>query len=80
MEHYRCDTVYINKTQDKRIADAADFPPEHKKTPVISNQEAATNMELDTIEAISNPYPTALFLSTRASKLQSIKKLAYMFK
>ena len=46
MEHYRCHTVYMNKTWGKNIADTVEFPPEHNKTPGISNQESATNAVL----------------------------------
>ena len=46
----------------------------------MSNQEVPTNMELYLIEDISNPAPKSPFTSIGASKLQSIRKLADIFK
>ena len=48
--------------------------------PWLYNKESATNMALYMIEAISNPYPAAAFAATREEKLQTIIKLADIFK
>ena len=44
------------------------------------NQEAATNVVLDLIEAIINPAQSSPFLSIEASKLQAISNLVDIFK
>ena len=69
MEHYRCYTLYVNKTRAERIADAVEFLPEHNKMPGIFNQEAATHVALYLIEDIENPALTAPFEYIGASKL-----------
>ena len=66
-------TVYTNKTLSECITDKVEFPPEHNKIPVISNQEEATNAALNLIEDISNPESEAPFASIRATKIQSIR-------
>ena len=80
MEHYRCYTVYINKNRAEIIAGVVDFFPEHNKIPVIYNQEVATNMVLDLLEAVTKPSPTSPFASIGAGKLQSISNLVDVFK
>ena len=49
IEHYRLNTVYVNKTRVERISDTEGFSPEHNKIPGMSNQEAATNVAIDLI-------------------------------
>ena len=80
MEHYRCYTLYVNKTRAERIADAVEFLPEHNKMPGIFDQEAATHVALYLIEDIENPSLTAPFESIGASKLQAIRNLTDIFK
>ena len=80
MEHYKCHTVYVDKNRSESIADTVKPLPENKKMPVIYNQEAATNAKIYLIEAISNPSTTSPFVSIRDYKLQSIRKLADIFK
>ena len=80
MEHYRCHTVYVDKTISEHIADTVEFPPEHNKIPGVSNQESATNAALDLIEYIPYQAPTAPFASIGDSKLQSISKLSDILK
>ena len=80
MEHYRCYTVYVNKTRAERISDIVEFFPEHNKIPEVSNQEAATNTPLYLIEDISDPEPISLFSSIGAIRLQAISNLEDKFK
>jgi hypothetical protein len=42
LEHYRCYTVYINKTRGERVVETVDFFPENFKLPFPSTQELAT--------------------------------------
>ena len=63
-EHYIFYTVYVQKTKAEHIAYAVEFPTEHHKMPVISNQKSETNTALDLIESIANQSPTATFAFT----------------
>jgi hypothetical protein len=42
LEHYRCYTVYINKTRGERIVETVEFFPEKFKLPFLSTQELPT--------------------------------------
>ena len=54
--------------------------PWYQKIPGIPNQEAATNVVLDLLEAIDNPAPTTPFESIELRQLQAIRNLADFFK
>ena len=57
-----------------------EIPPGHNKMLGVYNQESATTAELDLIEGIVNPTPTAPFSSISDRKLQAIRKLEEIFK
>ena len=80
IKQYRCNKIYANKSRAESIVDTVEFPLEHNKIPEVSNQEAATNTELYSIEDITNPAPSAPFSSMGDRKLQVIRKLVYIFK
>ena len=80
MEHYRCHTLYVNKTRAENIADTIEFSPKHNKIPVISNKKAANNEALGLIEAISDPSQTSPFAFIGDNTLHSMRKLEDIFK
>jgi hypothetical protein len=43
LEHYRCYTIYVNKTRGERIVETVDFFPGTFKLPFPSTKELATN-------------------------------------
>jgi hypothetical protein len=55
LEHYRCYTVYINKTRGERVVETVDFFPEKFKLPFPSTQELATQAAKELTHALLHP-------------------------
>jgi hypothetical protein len=61
LEHYRCYTVYINKTRGDRIVETVDFFPEKFTLPSPSPQDLATQAEVDLTRTLLHPQPAGPF-------------------
>jgi hypothetical protein len=79
LEHYRCYTVYINKTRGKRVAETVDFFPENFKLPFPSTQELATKAATELTHALLHPQPAGPFCRVGDEQTLTLKRLADIF-
>jgi hypothetical protein len=79
LEHYRCYTVYINKTRGERVAETVDFFPENFKLPFPSTQELATKAATELTHALLHPQPAGPFFKVGDEQTLSLKCLADIF-
>jgi hypothetical protein len=79
LEHYRCYTVYINKTRGERVAETVDFFPENFKLPFPSTQELATKAATELTHALLHPQPAGPFFKVGDEQTLALKRLADIF-
>jgi hypothetical protein len=79
LEHYRCYTVYINKTRGERVVETVDFPPEKFKLPFLSTQELDTQAAKELTHALLHPQPEGLFFKVGDEQTLALKHLADIF-
>jgi hypothetical protein len=79
LEHYRCYTVYINKTRGERIVETVDFFPETFKLPFPSTQDLATKAATELTHALLHPQPADPFCKVGDEQTLALKRLADIF-
>jgi hypothetical protein len=79
LEHYRCYTVYINKTRGERIVETVDFFPENFKLTFPSTQELATKAATELTHALLHPKPAGPFCKVGDEQTLALKHLADIF-
>jgi hypothetical protein len=79
LEHYRCYTVYINKTRGERIVETVNFFPEKFKLPFLSTQELATQAAKELTHALLHPQPSGPFFKVGNEQTLALKRLADIF-
>jgi hypothetical protein len=79
LDHYRCYTVYINKTRGERIVETVDFFPEKFKLPFLSTQELATKAAAELTHALLHPQPAGPFCQVGDKQTLALKCLAAIF-
>jgi hypothetical protein len=79
LEHYRCYTVYINKTRGERVVEKVDFPPEKFKLPFLSTQELATQAAKELTHALLHTQPAEPFSKVVDEQTLALKYLADIF-
>jgi hypothetical protein len=79
LEHYRCYTVYINKTRGERVVETVEFPPETLKLPFLSTQELDTKAATELTHALLHPQPAGPFCRVGDEQTLSLKRLADIF-
>jgi hypothetical protein len=79
LEHYRCYTVYINKTRGERMVETVDFFPENFKVPFPSSQELATKSATELTHALLHPQPEGPFCKVGDEQMLALQCLADIF-
>jgi hypothetical protein len=79
LEHYRCYTVYINKTRGERVVETVDFFPENFKLPFPSTQELATKAATELSHALLHPQPAGPFCKVGDEQKLALKYMADIF-
>jgi hypothetical protein len=79
LEHYRCYTVYINKTRGDRIVETVDFFPEKFTLPFPSPQDLATQAAVDLTHALLHPQHAGPFCKVGDAQTIDLKRLADIF-
>jgi hypothetical protein len=79
LEHYRCYTVYITKTQSSRIVETVDFFPHKFKIPFPSSRDLATQAATELTHALLNPQPAGPFCQVGDKQAVTLRKLATIF-
>jgi hypothetical protein len=79
LEHYRCYTVYINKTRGERVVETVEFFPENFKLPFPSTQELATKAATELTHALLHPHPAGPFCKVGDEQTLALKCLADIF-
>jgi hypothetical protein len=79
LEHYRCYTIYITKTQGDRIVETVDFFPEKITLPVPSPQDLATQAAADLTRALFHPQPAGPLCQVGDAQTIALKRLAAIF-
>jgi hypothetical protein len=79
-EHYRCYTVYVNKTRGERIVKTVEFFPEKLKLPFLSTQELATQAAKELTHALLYPQTPGPFCQVGDEQKFALKHLAAIFK
>jgi hypothetical protein len=76
LEHYRCYTVYINKTTGEHVVETLDFFPESFKLPFPSTQELATKAATELTHTLLHPEPEGPFCKVGDEQTLALKRLA----
>jgi hypothetical protein len=79
LEHYRCYTVYINKTRGKSVVETVDFFSETFKLPFPSTQYLATKAATEFTHALLHPQPVGPFCKVGDEQTLALKRLADIF-
>jgi hypothetical protein len=79
LEHYRCYTVYINKTRGEHVVETVDFFPEKFKLPFLSTQEQATQAAKELTHAILHPQPAGQFFKVGDDQTLALKHFDDIF-
>jgi hypothetical protein len=79
LEHYRCYTVYVNKTRGERIVETVEFFSEEFKLPFLSTQELATQAAKELTHALLHPQPVGPFCQVGDEQMLALKRLAAIF-
>ena len=77
--HYRCWTVYVDKTASERIGDTVEFFPKQCAMPKLSSADLATKAAIELLNALKNPTPAAPFAPINAATMEAIKQVANIF-
>jgi hypothetical protein len=79
LEHYRCYTVYINKTRGERVVETVDFFSEAFKLPFPSAQDLATKAAAELTHDLLHPQPAGPFCKVGDEQTLALKRLADIF-
>jgi hypothetical protein len=79
LEHYRCYTVYINKTRGERVVKTVVFFPEKFKLPFLSTQELASQAAKELTHALLHPQSAGPFCKVGDEQTLALKRLADIF-
>jgi hypothetical protein len=79
LEHYRCYTVYINKTRSERVVDTVEFPPTEVQLPFQSTRDLATEAAKQLTYTLSNPQLAGPFAQVCDDQLIALNKLVAIF-
>jgi hypothetical protein len=79
LEHYRCYTVYINKTRGERLVETVYFFLENFKLPFPSTQELDTKAATELTHALLRPQPAGPFCKFSDEQTLALKRLADIF-
>jgi hypothetical protein len=79
LEHYRCYTVYINKTRVECVVETVDFFPETFKLPFPSTQDFSTKAATELTHALLHPHPAGPFCKVGDEQTLALKRLADVF-
>jgi hypothetical protein len=79
LEHYRCYTVYINKTRGERVVETVDFFLDTFKLPFPSIQNLATKAATELTHALLHPHPAGPFCKVGDEQTLVLKCLADIF-
>jgi hypothetical protein len=79
MEHYRCYSVFTNKTQSERTSDRVEFPPQHTKVLYMSAVDIAIQAASDLTHVLQHPLPAHPFSPVDNQQLEALKQLVEIF-
>jgi hypothetical protein len=79
-DNYRCHKFFIPSTNGERIAQTAEFFPQHCNMPGLSSSERATIAATDLTDALLHPAPKSPFSKLSNTHYSALKKLAAIFK
>jgi hypothetical protein len=79
LEHYRCYTIYINKTRGERVVETVDFFPETFKLPFPSKQYLATKAATELTHTLLQPHPAGPLCKVSDEQTLALKHLAGIF-
>jgi hypothetical protein len=79
LEHYRCFTVYVNKTASERVSDTVEFFPVQTPMPRTSSADAAVRAAEELIAALKNPSAASPLAPIGTERLQALKQLSEIF-
>jgi hypothetical protein len=79
LEHYRCYTVYINKTISERVVETVDISPTEVPLPFQSSKELANQAGKPLSHALLNPQPARPFCQVGNGQMLALKRLAAIF-
>jgi hypothetical protein len=79
LEHYRCYTVYVNKTRGEQIVETVEFFSEEFKLPFLSTQELATQAAKELTYVLLHPHPAGPFCQVRDEQTLALKRVAAIF-
>jgi hypothetical protein len=79
LEHYRCYTVYINKTRGERVVETVYFFPETFKLPFPSTHYLATTAATELTHALLHPQPAGPFCKVGDEQTLALQHLADIF-
>jgi hypothetical protein len=79
MEHYRCYTCYVPRTQNTRISDTVAFF-HHRPLPALSSADKAMRAAVDLTDALRNPTALAPFLSLSDTDMEALTQLNEIFR
>ena len=65
--HYRCWTIYVDKTAAERIGDTVEFFPRQCTLPTLSSKDLAVKAAIELINTVKNPTPAAPFAPINAT-------------
>jgi hypothetical protein len=76
---YRCCTIYVTKTNAKRIGDTVAFFPQRGKMPTLSSHESAVKAAIQLTEALAKPQPPGHFAPMDTSTISALALLSDIF-
>jgi hypothetical protein len=79
LEHYRCYTVYINKTRSERVVEKVDFFTTEVQLTLQSTRDLATEAAKQLTYELINPQQAGPFAQVGDDQLIALKKLATIF-
>ena len=77
--HYRCWTVYVDKTRSERVGDTVEFFPHQCPMPKLSSADLATKAAIELLNALHNPMPAAPFAPLNATTMEGITRISEIF-
>jgi hypothetical protein len=79
LEHFRCYTVYVNKTRGERIVETVEFFSEELKLSFLSTQALDTQAAKELTHALLHPQPAGPFCQVGDEQTLALKCLAAIF-
>jgi hypothetical protein len=79
LQHYRCYTIFVSKTNAKRICDTVEFFPHAFTMPQTSSADAAQHAARDLIAALQHAHPSGTNYQFGAAQLTALRHLSAIF-